>query len=402
MTRSTPSISIAGLALVSSVGAFGVHLLLPALPAIREEFAVSSGQVQLVVSLSLIALALGALVNGPLSDRFGRRPVALAGLVLYVGGSLLGWAAQELWGVLLGRVVQAVGGGAAITVVRALIRDLYERDAAASILGYMASFVLVVPLLVPLLGGLVAEHFGWRANFLVAVGVGAAVWSFVLLRLPETRGQAGRAEARVLADFAALLRSRAFLGYALVYSFSMAALQAFLAGAPLLLIGRVGLSASSYGTWYMVAALASMGGFFLAGRLSRQIGVQRMLRAGLVVSVLATVSLLCVQGLLGWISAPALMLLAMGHTFANALMGPSSTSGAISERPDQAGAAAGLLGFLQFLVSAAAAQLTGVLLDYTDLGVAIVMAGGSLVAASAYLLLVPRGAPVQALPQQAE
>lgn len=390
-----PPISVPALALISSVGAFGTHLLLPALPAIRDEFAVSSAQVQLVVSLSLLALALGALINGPLSDRFGRRPVALIGLLLYVCGSLIAWLGADLSSVLLGRVVQALGGGAAITVVRAVIRDIYDRDSAASAFGYVASFVLIVPLLVPLLGGALSETFGWRSNFLAAVAVGVSVAVFVALRLPETRRvSAGRGAPPMLEMFS-LLRERVFLGYALNYGFSMAALQAFVAGAPLLLVGSLGMSATAYGGWYMLTASASLCGFYLAGRLSRQMGIRRMIRVGLIASIFATTALLCIQGVLGIFSPLALMVPAMGHTFANALMAPSSTSGAISERPEVAGSAAGLLGFMQFLCSAAAVQLTGMLHDITDMAVALVMAGASMAAAASYVLLVVRRAPVQ-------
>lgn len=368
------------------------------MPAIRDEFAVSSAQVQLVVSLSLLALALGALINGPLSDRFGRRPIALAGLVFFVSGSLIAWSGAELSTVLVGRVVQALGGGAAITAVRAVIRDIYDRDSAASAFGYVASFVLIVPLLVPLLGGALSETFGWRSNFLVAVVVGVTIAAFIAVRLPETRRVSANTDSPLLLEMLSLLRRRKFLGYALNYSFSMAALQAFISGAPLLLVGSLGLSATAYGGWYMLTAAASLSGFYLAGRLSRQMGIGRMIRVGLIASVIATTILLCVQGVFGIFTPLALMLPAMGHTFANALMAPSSTSGAVSERPDLAGSAAGVLGFMQFGCSAAAVQLTGLLHDVTDMAVALVMAGASIAAAASYLLLVVRRAPVQRTP----
>jgi len=401
VSRTAP-ISVPALALISSVGAFGTHLLLPALPAIRDEFSVSSAQVQLVVSLSLLALAVGALINGPLSDRFGRRPVALAGLAMFVAGSLIAWMGADLSSVLVGRVVQALGGGAAITAVRAVIRDIYDRDSAASAFGYVASFVLIVPLLVPLLGGALSETFGWRSNFLVAITVGVGIGAFIALRLPETRPAATHRDAPLLREMFSLLRRRAFLGYALNYSFSMAALQAFIAGAPLLLVGSLGLSATAYGGWYMLTAAASLSGFYLAGRLSRQMGIHRMIRVGMIASLFATTALLCVQGVFGIFSPLALMLPAMGHTFANALMVPSSTSGAISERPELAGSAAGVLGFMQFLCAAAAVQVMGILHDVTDMAVALVMAGASMAAAASYLLLVVRRAPVQRAPRQAE
>ncbi len=402
MTPAPVRIPVPALALISSVGAFGTHLLLPALPAIRDEFGVTSGQVQLVVSLSLLALAAGALLNGPLSDRFGRRPVALVGLGLYILGSLLAWSAEPFVGVLAGRIVQAVGGGAVITVIRAVIRDVYDRDSAASIFGYMAAFVLLVPLLVPLLGGLVVEHLGWRSNFLVAIGVGITVAVFVWRRLPETRNPLAGEAATPGGVMFSLLRRRVFLGYALNYAFSMAALQAFIAGAPLLLIGNVGLSPSEYGAWYMLTAGASLMGFALAGRLSQRAGITRMLQTGLVISVTATLLLVAVQASIGVPVPLAFILPAMGHTFANALMAPSATSGAVGERPDQAGAAAGLLGFLQFLFAAGAAQLTGILQDHTELGVALVMAGASLGAAAAYLFLVRPATAGQAGAGQAQ
>ncbi len=384
-----PGISIFGLALVSSVGAFGTHLLLPALPAIREQFDVSGGQAQLVVSLSLLALAFGALINGPLSDRFGRRPVARFGLLLYVLGSLVAWQAPDLWTVLAGRIIQALGGGAAITVVRALIRDLYDRDTAASVHGYMASFVLIVPMLVPFLGGVLTDYLGWRSNFIAAAAVGVAVSVFVMLRLPETR-HLGAGEDRsigMLPSLGELMRERTFLGFALTYACSMAATQAFISGAPLVVIGTLGLSPSEYGLWYMISAAASLAGFWLAGRYSSRRGVHAMIATGLPLSLAATVAVLAIGTGFGY--TPLLFFLpAMWHTFANALIVPNATSGAISARPDIAGAAAGLLGFLQFVLSAVAAQLAGVLQDRFEYGVAMVMLGFSVAAALFYVLLV--------------
>lgn len=387
-SKERPGISIVGLALISSVGAFGTHLLLPALPAIREDFGVTGAQAQLVVSLSLLALAAGALVNGPLSDRYGRRPVARFGLLLYVLGSLVAWLAPDLWSLLAGRVIQAVGGGAAITVVRALIRDLYDRDTAASVHGYMASVVLVVPMLVPFLGGVLTDFIGWRSNFIAAAAVGVGVSLFVMLRLPETRGHRDGHAHRIgmLPSLGVLARNRIFVGFALTYACSMGATQAFISGAPLVVIGTLGLSPSEYGLWYMISAAASLTGFWLAGRYSSRRGVHAMIATALPVSLAATVAVLSVGVASGY--SPLLFFIpAMWHTFANALIVPNATSGAISARPDIAGAAAGLLGFVQFVLSAIAAQLAGVLQDRLEYGVALVMLAFSVAAALSYLLL---------------
>lgn len=186
-------------AAIGALGPFGMHLLLPALPAIAAGFSVRTSTTQLLVSLSLVAIAFGNLTVAPLSDRFGRRPVIVAGLVLFLTGSLAGLAAPSMTLLIAARIVQAFGAGAAMAVARATITDFFGVERAASAMAATATAVLVVPMFAPTLGGIAVEWIGWRAGFGLAVAVGAAVLYFTLARTAETHAAsrpAGRHRAR--------------------------------------------------------------------------------------------------------------------------------------------------------------------------------------------------------------
>lgn len=365
---------ILGAALVASLGTFGMHLLLPSLPAIGREFAVPAGTTQLLVSLAMLAIAAGNLLVGPLSDRYGRRSVTLASLALFVAGSVLGIVAPTLEVLIAARVVQAFGGGAATAVVRATLTDRFGPERAASAIAYSAMAVLVVPMFAPTLGGLSVEAFGWRAPFALAAAIGVGIALYAWLRVAETHapdvpletaaagstpgrsGASAGAPLGTLASYRELLRTPAYVRYVLYGSCLMAAVYVFITGAPYVAIELYRVRPSEYGAWFVVPAVASFTGFLIAGRISRRRGQRWMMRAGLTLSLVGAVAV-ALPVAAGAAHAAALFLPAMLVCFSNALSTPNSTSAAIATRPDIAGAASGLLGFTQLLLSAAATQL---------------------------------------------
>jgi DHA1 family bicyclomycin/chloramphenicol resistance-like MFS transporter len=351
-------------AAIGSLGPFGMHLLLPSLPAIAAEFGIGTSRTQLLISLSLVSIALGNLVVAPLSDRFGRRPVIVAGLGLFVVGSLAGLFAPAIGPLVAARVVQAFGAGAAMAVARAAITDFFGVERSASAMATTATAVLLVPMFAPTLGGFTVEWAGWRAVFVLATLLGAAVLYFTLARTSEThaREPAAGPSLRTLSSYRRLLGSGAYLSYVLFGSCMMGTVTVFITSAPYVAIQVYGVKPSTYGLLFFLPAFASFAGFFFTARMARRLGGIRMMRMGAALAFAGAASMLGLA-VAGFTHPLSLFLPGMLVCGANALSAPNSTSGAITSASDIAGAASGLLGFIQLLVGAAMTQLVAVLAD---------------------------------------
>jgi DHA1 family bicyclomycin/chloramphenicol resistance-like MFS transporter len=199
---------------VTATGPLALNILMPSMPGLPAVFGTDYATVQLTLSLYLIGLAGAQLIYGPLSDRYGRRPVLLAGLGVFLLGTLTGALAASISMVIAGRVLQAVGGCAGMVLGRAIVRDLYERDRAASVIAYVTMAMVVAPMLAPLFGGFLDDWLGWRATFWFVAVYGSVVVVFCFLLLGETHrtrlpfpGPAG-----MLSSYLRLLRSPLFLG----------------------------------------------------------------------------------------------------------------------------------------------------------------------------------------------
>lgn len=343
-----------------------MHVLLPALPAIATEFAVRASTTQLLISLSLVAIAFGNLTVAPLSDRFGRRPVIVAGLCLFVTGSLAGLFAPSIELLIASRILQAFGAGAAMAVARATITDFFGIDRAAGAMATTATAVLVVPMFAPTLGGFTVEWIGWRAAFALAILMGAAVLYFTLARTTETHAAepAAGPSPRTLSSYRRLLSSPGYMAYVLFGSCMMGSVTVFITSAPYVAIQVLGVKPSTYGLLFFLPAFASFLGFFFTARMARRLGGLRMMRMGAGLAFAGAVALVLLA-VLGVDHPLALFLPGMLVCGANALSAPNSTSGAIISAPDVAGAASGMLGFVQLLLGAAATQLVAYLANGT-------------------------------------
>lgn len=353
-------------AAIGSLGPFGMHLLLPALPAIAAEFATRAATTQLLISLSLVAIALGNLTVAPLSDRFGRRPVTVAGLSLFVAGSLAGLLAPSIGALIAARILQAFGAGAAMAVARASISDFFGIHHSAGAMATTATVVLVVPMFAPTLGGFTVEWIGWRAAFALAIAMGGAVLWFTLARAPETHpsNAASGPSPRTLSSYRRLLRSPGYMSYVLFGACMMSAVTVFITSMPYVAIQVYGVKPSTYGLLFFLPAFASFLGFFFTSRMARRLGGLRMMRMGAAMAFLGAAAMLLLA-MLGVTHPLALFLPGMLVCGANALSAPNTTSGAITSAPDMAGAASGLLGFIQLLVGAGMTQLVAVLANQT-------------------------------------
>jgi len=345
---------------MSALGPMALNIFMPSMPGLAKYFVVDYGLVQMTLTLYLIGLGAAQLVYGPLSDRYGRRPVLLWGLGIYCVGSLACVFAPSITLLMLGRALQAIGGCAGLVLGRAIIRDLYDRDRSAAMIGYVTMAMSLAPMLSPALGGYLDTLAGWRASFAFCSLAGLAVYIWVILTLPETLAQRGEGEgaASLIRGYGMLLRSPLFCSYALQTAFTSGVFFAFIAGAPFVVVTVMGQPASEYGLWFIIVSIGYLIGNFFTGRYAARVGINRMLAVGAAIGMIGIVAL----ALASWLTAlslPGIFLPMMVVALSNGLTLPNGTAGAISVNPRAAGAAAGLSGALQMLTGAAAALLVG-------------------------------------------
>jgi DHA1 family bicyclomycin/chloramphenicol resistance-like MFS transporter len=358
---------------MTAIGPTTLNILVPALPTLATELGTDTKTVQLAVSLYLIGLATAQLLAGPLSDRFGRRPVALGGLALTALMSLAALAVGNVASLIAVRVVQAIGAASGIVVARALVRDLFERDRAAAMLGLVATAMVIAPTFGPLIGGLLETAFGWRAIFLFVAAASLAVLAWGLAVLPETRRRDAPSDSRgFVSNLTALAGSASFHGYVLCAAFGSGTFFAFLGGGPHAIVSIMGRSPTEYGVWFAMSSVGYMAGNYLTSRLSMRYGVDRMILYGLVLEGLGALAAtaLAVVAPDGGPAIVFLPQLLMG--FGNGVMLPNAIAGAASIRPQAAGTASGFLGCVQMTIGAALVQLGGIVL--ADAGTVLPMA----------------------------
>jgi DHA1 family bicyclomycin/chloramphenicol resistance-like MFS transporter len=379
---------------MAGVGSLSLNILVPALPAIVTRLQAEPGHAQLTVSLYLLGLAVSQLVLGPLSDRFGRRPVVLAGLAIATAASFVAIFTTTIAGLILARVAQALGASTGQVVGRAIIRDLYERDRAASVLGLVTTAMVVIPMLSPLIGGILDTAFGWESIFVLVAALTFAVLAWAALMLPETRPVAAARSppGRFMADLRALVSTPRFVGYALSGAFGSAPFFTFLGGAPYVTINMMGRTSAEYGLWFAFCALGFMAGTYSTSRLAMRHGIDRMIWWGIVVTVIGAFIPVVLCLIDPDVGPVAVFLPQAVISYGNGLLLPTAIAGAVSIRPQIAGTASGITGFTQMAIAAAATQVVSYAIAgaATPLPMLLLMLGFGLATGVAYLALVRR------------
>lgn len=352
---------IVTLGLLSALSIVSLNMFLPSLNNIAREFDADYAVVNLSIAGYAAMAAVLQLAIGPASDRFGRRPVILAGLLVFMTASAGCILATDVAVFLLCRMLQAaiISGS---SVAMAVVRDTREPTAAASVIGYMAMAWAVAPMLGPMFGGYLDENFGWRASFWAFLCLGAALFCLCWFDLRETNRRRSKTFADQFRTYPALVSSRRFWGYALCMAFSVGAFYAFLGGVPLVAVHVFHMPTATLGLSMGIITAGFVLGSFLSGRFVARTSLMTMILAGRTTA--------CV-GL-----AAGLVLLAAGVVheltyfgacicvgIGNGLTMPSSNAGAMSVRPELAGSAAGLTGALTGAGGAVMSALTGVVLS---------------------------------------
>ncbi|MEO1471365.1 MAG: Bcr/CflA family efflux MFS transporter [Pseudomonadota bacterium] len=381
---------------LTALGPFSLQIVAPALPAVSADLAVPPAAAQLLLSLSLLAMAVSTLVWGPLSDRLGRRPVMLGGIWLGILGTGLAALAPGLELAILGRVLQAGGLIAGMVLARAVAQDLYGREGAAGVIGQITAVMVIAPMVAPALSGVLVEQIGWRAIFWAVLGLALLTALVAHRHLPETAPpHAAVPLGATLADmgkaFADLGRRAGFWAYAGFGVASLAAFLFFVGAAPFVMHAAYGLGPQAYGLWFVVMAAAYMAANMACGPISRRLGGVATLRLGAALSF-AGIVVGIVLALAGVMHPAALFLPAIGQSIGGGLAVPNAMAGAQAAVAGRAGAASGLMGSAQFAVSGLATQVAGALPHDTALPLFLGM-GAILGSGIAIHLLLSRAAP---------
>jgi len=348
-------------------------------------FNTSYDEVQFTLTLYLIALAIAQLFVGPLSDRFGRRPIALWGSIVFLVGTAICIFAPDILTLSIGRAIQAAGGCAGLVMARTMTRDLYGTDKAAKMIAILVLAMIVIPIVAPSLGGFLDGIYGWQSGFYVTLGYACVVFIGSLLYLRETHFNLHDSISitKTLHGFGALLRVAGFNKFAFQISFSSAAFFAFVGGSPYVTMELMGHSPTEYGFYFIAVGAAYMLGNFVTTKKSEIWGISKLVDLGIYLAFAGGVFLvICFYT--NYLNATTLFTGMSIIALANGLSLPTSVAGAISVDPERIGSAAGLSGFLQISAGAAASFLVGNMLNESAAPLVFIMAGSVFFALVSY------------------
>jgi DHA1 family bicyclomycin/chloramphenicol resistance-like MFS transporter len=361
------------LTVLVAVGSFSTSIYTPSMPSLAASFGTSPSMVKLTLSLFLAGFGLAQLAYGPLSDRFGRRPTLLAGLVVYVAGSLACTIAPTVGAMIVARFVQGVGACAGMTLGRAVVRDVHGRSGSARVYAWITAATALAPAIGPTVGGHVHVWFGWRGNFVLLTALGAVLLASCWRLLGETVQAPDRDATRLgpmLRNYRHLLGDRRYLGYTVAAGFVYAALFAWIAAAPFLFVEQLGMSPAVYGVLTLTCTACYILGSVGTARLTPRLGLDPPVRWGSLIALLggAVMALLVALAPFGAVELLGPMML---FNLGLGMVLPNSLAGAMIPFPRIAGTASALLGFVQMAMSMGATLAMAAL----PRGSALAMAG---------------------------
>jgi DHA1 family bicyclomycin/chloramphenicol resistance-like MFS transporter len=367
--------------------AIAYNLYLPSMPAIGRAFAVDSFTVNVTLMVFLVAYAVAQFFYGGVADRFGRRPVLLCGLAIYTLASLACAASGSIGELIAARIFQGLGAAGSMVLVRAMVRDLFDRAQAARALAVISSVMVLAPATAPALGGWMQTAFGWQASFGFLSAIGAVLFVYCFVRMAETSEREGGSlfgHLRAMATgYRVLVGERAYVAYCLNVGFISGGMFAWFAGVPLVLIGSYGLAPDEFGVLLLTATAGAFVGYVNAIWITARLGVNRMIVVGTFTG-LAGAGLYLALPLAGVLTPWAAVTPMFLFSFGLAMAFPSVMAAAVSMRPQYAGTAAAMNGLVQYGTAAITTIVVGLLPHDSHLPLACVifaMQSGAAVAA---------------------
>jgi len=364
------------LSLLTALGPVAVDMYLPSFPEIGRVLAASPATVQLTLSLYLACYAVGQVVYGPLSDRYGRLPVMRTALAIYCVASLACALAPNIELLLAARMFQAFGSSGAIVLARAIVRDLYSGARAGRELSLMGAIMALAPVLAPIMGGVLQDVFGWRSNFVLQIVFGLIAAFFVWRKLPETLKTPTTdpfSPRAMLAGYAEIARNRAVRAYVGMLSLSFAGVFAWISGSSFTLQGIYGLSALSFALAFAAASGGYLAGTAIATRIVQRLGLDRTIGIGAIGLALGGLGALVAIPLGGTSPVPLVAAMAL-YAAGMGLVQPQTVAGAMMPFPQRAGTASSLLGVAQMVCASLSGAIVGQFLGASAWPVAIPLA----------------------------
>jgi DHA1 family bicyclomycin/chloramphenicol resistance-like MFS transporter len=354
---------------LSALGPLSNDLYVPSLPLVAAGLSADGGSVQLTLSTLLLGLALGALIYGPLSDQYGRKPVLLAGLAVYVAAGILAAAAESLSMLVFWRLWQGLGASAGSVLARAIILDRWRGEQASRALSWMAIVTFLSPVLAPLVGGQIAAVGRWPTIFWVHAAAGVGCLALAFATVPSSpRNPSARLVARIVA-YGSILRDRQALGYMACNGLGFVGVVPLITNSSFVFQGYFGLTPFQFGLCFSLMMLGGSFGAFTNSRVVARVGISRLIGLGTacmaVGGTVALVATLAGAGVLGILLPGVLYMVGVGFTFANAM------ARTMSRFPDAMGAASAVFGVNQFLVGALVAAALSMLSEPSPLPLAL-------------------------------
>jgi DHA1 family bicyclomycin/chloramphenicol resistance-like MFS transporter len=340
---------------------------MPVIPAVKAGLHLSDSLAQLTFSIALFGMAGATLVYGSLADRYGRRPVLLSGLAFFLAGSLASLFADSAVTLVVGRLLQAIGAGCGMTLVRAIARDAYGPDKLVKVLAYLTMFYTLGPMIAPIVSGVLVDHFGWRGVFAFAFVCGALIAAGAWFTIYETRPPAtnsGVPRPGLLRGYGNLFAHLRFTSYVCQTGFSTGAFMVSATAASFIMTEMLQRPATEYGLWFFAFPAGYFAGNFVSSRVGSRARIETMVLIG---SILSLTSAVVLCALLGWGVLTPLSVFGPGFflTFSQGISLPYGQAGAMAIEPRLAGTASGIGVCLQNLFGAFSTQAYGWLADGT-------------------------------------
>ena len=351
---------------ITLIGPLAVHMYLPIMPTIQKAFSVSTTMTTLTFSMVFFVMAFGTLFYGGASDRFGRKPVLMVGLSLFILGSALCAVAWNFELLVTGRLLQAIAAGCGTVLARAIARDVYGPEKLAQVIAYITAAYVLGPTFAPPIGGALSEFFGWNSVFIFATGAAVIIAVIGALVIRETLDEKKSRlnTTSFVRDHCQLLRNPAFLGYALMPAFTSGAFFSLCAYASFLMNDHYKKSSGEYGLYFMLLTVGFMSGNFISGRIGNRLSTKFMIlfsgTAGLIAVEILVLGVLLIPGLPIALFLPGALL-----GIAQGLSLPYAQAAAINTDSKLTGTASGIVMFMQFGSAALASLFVSTLYDKT-------------------------------------
>ncbi|WP_407333034.1 Bcr/CflA family multidrug efflux MFS transporter [Enterovibrio sp. 27052020O] len=334
---------------IAALTPLAIDMYLPAMPDIARELGVAPGLVQRTLAAYTAGFALGQLIHGPISDSYGRRPVLIVGVIMFLIGAVVSANATDIETLTYIRAAQGFCGAAAAVVIQALVRDMFDKEDFARTMSFITLVMTVAPLAAPMMGGYLAVWFGWRSIFWVLAGFAALVIVLVVTMIPETLALDRRPPLRIgstLRNYAKILRTKKSVGYIVASGFSFAGMFSFLTAGSFVYIDYYGVSTQNFGYLFGLNVVCLILFTMLNGKFVRKVGSENMLKIGLMIQLAAGVALIVGQvfhlGLWGTVIP---VMLFVGTI---SIVGSNSMACVLSAYPELAGTASSLAGTMRF------------------------------------------------------